>query len=116
MFRKISSCLLVVEDVEYTKRQVSKSQQSLIMCKVTGALLANHVIHTSTTRFVKDCVKLCLQNPGCVSLNYVISSETCELNDAVSSDYEIRKSADYNNLWDPDFIHYTTQSGCSFTY
>lgn len=108
--------MFVVEDVDFIEKKVATNLQTMTMCQVTGARLTNHTIDTSSTRGVNDCVKLCVRNPGCVSLNYIVSSETCELNNAVSSDYRIRKFAEYDDQLTDDYIHYTSQSKCSDTY
>lgn len=83
-------------------------QQSMMMREVVGARLDNHLISNLTTPTFKKCALRCLEVTACVSLNYIISTGVCELNDVIYTQYKARKSAiDYHQDIGRDYIHYT---------
>ena len=99
----------------YMKKLFSSALQSMTLSKVTGAHLRNHVILRTSTTDIKLCVKNCVEHLNCLSLNYIKSNQTCELNDVVSSDWILEKisRSDFIDDLDPvEYIHYTSQIGC----
>lgn len=90
--------------------------KSMMICKVGGARLENHLIQSQNVFTVLKCIMQCTEHPDCVSLNYITSSGVCELNDVVSSLHVVRMYGDYDNTLDADYIHYTSQLTCGDTY
>ena len=76
------------------------------MCVVQGAKLLNHIITTFTACSQLVCVSLCSIKPDCLSINYNLVHNTCELNDKVATDY--RAIYDFFTELSPDNIFYST--------
>ena len=98
------------------RKMYTAAKQSLIFCQVSGARLNKHVIQSLSIQTKEQCIQSCLSNPYCVSLNYIRSNQTCQLNDAVWSDWLNQGLVTYTdferNLDDNDFLHLTSQSTC----
>ena len=92
------------------------STGAITLCEVTKAQLNNHVIQSSTGVTVSKSLLTCVKNSECVSLNYVVSNQTCELNNAGWSDWWLTMEVDYNDYKldvGSDYVHYTSsKTGC----
>ena len=92
------------------------STSAIILCEVLGAQLNNHVIQSITGVTETKCLFTCVKNSECVSLNYIISSQTCELNNAGWSDWWLTMEVAYNDYKSDigsDYVHYTSsKTGC----
>lgn len=118
LFTSLSDCFLFLPAFNhqgYMDKVSYPHLQSMTMCRVPGAHLSNHVITSSSLDTVKQCISGCVNHPRCLSLNYIIYTRLCELNDAVFSDWMTYKIAqtDYDEGLDPEeYIHYTSQVEC----
>ena len=77
--------------------------QSMQFCKAVGARLSYYVINSQITITLKDCIRSCVRDPDCESLNYQTSSGICESNNFASV-FETGLSS--------DFIHMTRLAPC----
>ena len=118
LFLYAGSVLRSAEE-EYQQRYLRKSSsftlKRMTLCKVAGAHLRNHAIQSLLAEHVESCVIGCVAHPDCLSLNYIKSNHTCELNNVVSSDWIFAKvsRSDFIDDLDPgEYIHYTTQIEC----
>lgn len=78
--------------------------QSMVMCKVEGARLSNHIISTVSTADALSCAAQCAAGVNCKSANYNIATGNCELNDISGPTDE--GIADYDNTADSNNIYY----------
>ena len=114
LFLYAGSVLRSAEE-EYQQRYLRKSSsfalKRMTLCKVAGAHLRNHAIKRLLAEHVESCVIGCVAHPDCLSLNYIKSNQTCELNDAVTSDWifaKISRSDFINDLDLEEYTHYTS--------
>ena len=98
-----------------TNKLSSPMKQSMLFCEVAGAHLRNHIFQSVSADKINTCVSKCVKHPACPSLNYIQSNQTCELNDAVTSDWifaKISRSDFINDLDLEEYTHYTSQIQC----
>ena len=79
-----------------------------MFCKVSGAMLTGHDLSTNTGTTLKQCLSLCTSDSYCYSLNYVISTAECTLNNVTDLGNGVR----FNTSLSHDFLYYTTRE-CS---
>lgn len=82
------------------------------LCRVNEARLSNHMIRAIYVRKLRDCAFSCTIDPQCLLVNYVVSSSSCELNNAASADWNVRADHYIDQLDAADFINLTSHKLC----
>jgi len=62
-------------------------QQSMMLCKLVDSRLVNHIQSTASVSSSIECVKRCVKDIHCYSVNYQVSTGVCEINDVTDLEY-----------------------------
>jgi len=85
-------------------------RQSMMLCKLVDRRLINHIQSTASVSSSIECVKKCVKDIRCYSVNYQVSTGVCEINDVTDIEYreDLITGSDVIG-----FEHFTSRE-CSF--
>ena len=76
---------------------------SQTLCRVSGAKLEDHTVHSVKTYSVNQCASLCMQFEACRSFNYDTFSKRCDLINVDAKHYTAVVS--FNNLLPENYVY-----------